>query len=86
MQSYTSSDTWQVRHIFDAFDWTSVDKPGLVVIDVGNGFGHVLEYLVGRTKHIRFVVQDLPHVASTAKVPDDLEDRIFFMPQNFLEP
>lgn len=85
MQSYTSSDTWQVRHVFDTFDWSTIDKPGTIVVDVGGGTGHVSEYLACRTTSMRFIVQDLPHVASAAKAPDGLEDRITFMAQSFLE-
>ncbi len=34
----------------------------------------------------KFVVQDLPEVVSSAKVPEGLEDRIEFMAHSFLEP
>jgi hypothetical protein len=40
MQFFTVGDSWELRHVLAAFDWTSLDKPGTTVVDIGGGFGN----------------------------------------------
>jgi hypothetical protein len=88
MQFFTVGDSWELRHVLAAFDWTSLDKPGTTVVDIGGGFGTVSQYLARQTSYIHFVVQDLPHVVSMAptKLPEDLKDRIDFAVHDFHKP
>lgn len=88
MQFYTSGDTWSLDHLYNSFDWAKWDKPGTVMLDVAGGHGHVTYFLAHKTQHLRYIVQDLPHVTGPAAqaVPPALQNRVLFMPQNFLEP
>jgi hypothetical protein len=88
MQYFVSNDTWDFRHLFPVFDWTSVDRPGFVGVDIGGGHGHISQFIATRTKHLKFVVQDLAHVAAKGKdiLPLEFKNRIEFMAQDFLDP
>jgi hypothetical protein len=88
MHFFTVGDSWELRHMLAAFDWASLDKPGATVIDIGGGFGTVSQYLARQTSNTHFVVQDLPHIVSTAlaKLPEDLKDRIDFVVHDFHKP
>lgn len=80
MQFFNVGDSWELRHVLAAFDWTSLDKPGTTVVDIGGGLEPVSQYLARQTSNIHSVVQDLPHVVcmAPAKLPEDLKDRIDF--------
>ena len=88
MRFYTAGDAWDLRHLFSAFDWNSIDQPGTTVVDLGGSNGQVSQYLARHTKDINFVVQDLPQVISTAagELPDDLKDRVSFKAHDFMTP
>lgn len=89
MDFYKSDDAWDLRHILEVYDWkTQLDWPGSRVIDVGGGKGTVSQFLTRHTDHARFLVQDLPHVVTAARVelPHELSSRVEFAPHNFLEP
>ena len=88
MQFFTKGDSWDLRHMLNSFDWSSIDKPGDVVIDLGGGNGQISQYLARHTHHTRFIVQDLPHVISEAPnhLPDDLKTRIDFASHDFFTP
>ncbi|KAL8785195.1 MAG: hypothetical protein Q9195_008728 [Heterodermia aff. obscurata] len=88
MRFHTKGDSWDPRHILASFDWSSVDKPGDVVIDIGGGYGQISQYIARHTNSTRFIVQDLPQVVSEAQaqLPKDLEDRIEFAVHDFFTP
>ncbi|RMZ91143.1 hypothetical protein DV736_g1598, partial [Chaetothyriales sp. CBS 134916] len=88
MHFYTDDDTWDLRHLMAAFDWHALDQPGALLIDVGGGMGQVSQFLARHTKNLHFLVEDLPYVVSNAikALPAELQDRISFTVQDFLEP
>ena len=88
LQFFVKGESWDLKHLLRGFDWASVDHAGGVVVDIGGGNGQVSQYLARHTQHAQFVVQDLPHVASTApaQLPDDLRNKIGFVAHDFFEP
>ncbi|KAL9613198.1 MAG: hypothetical protein Q9204_008913, partial [Flavoplaca sp. TL-2023a] len=60
MRCYTKGEGYDLRHLIEGYDWASMDRPGAVVVDVGGGHGSVSQALARSTKHIQYVVQDLP--------------------------
>lgn len=88
MHFYTQDDTWHLRHLVSALDWTALDQPGARLIDVGGGMGQVSQFLAQHTNHLSFVVQDLPHVVpgATQALPEEFKGRISFQVQDFLKP
>jgi hypothetical protein len=91
MHYFTSESSWDIRYLLAAFDWKSVDHPGIVIVDVGGGQGQVASVLAQGTEHIKYIVQDLPHVATAASqdvtlLSPEVKDRVEFMAQDFLQP
>ena len=88
MHFYTNDDAWDLRHLVAAFDWTALDQPGALLIDVGGGMGQVSQVLARHTKNLHFLVEDLPHVIPNAikALPTELQDRFSFEVQDFLQP
>ncbi|KAF2877121.1 O-methyltransferase-domain-containing protein [Massariosphaeria phaeospora] len=93
MGHYTKGDSWDLRHILTAFDWTApeLDYPGATIVDIGGGHGQISYFLAQHTKHVRFVVQDLPEVVEVGRsqrsqVSDTLKSRVDFLAHSFLEP
>ncbi|KAL8685081.1 MAG: hypothetical protein Q9218_007987 [Villophora microphyllina] len=92
MQYWTQDDSWDLRHIAAAFDWSSLDRPTARIVDVGGGHGAESTYIARRTKEVRFLVQALPHVVIVAKneqlaaEDEGLTRRIEFQTHNFLTP
>ena len=74
--------------IVKAFDWTTLDKPGLRLIDLGGGYGQLSQALSKHTQYLAFTVQDLPHVVEQGwkELPSEYGKRICFEAHNFLEP
>jgi hypothetical protein len=56
MQFATSGDSWDLRHIQNLFDWSSIDKPDAVAVDVGGGLGHISMFLAEKTTNLTFIV------------------------------
>lgn len=87
MRCYTKGEGYDLRHLVEGCDWTSMDRPGAVVVDVGGGHGSVSQALARSTKHIQYVVQDLPGTVEQAKkeLPSDgdLKGRIEFQEHDF---
>ena len=88
MHFFTKGDSWDLRHMLASFDWSSVDKPGDVVVDVGGGNGQISQYLARHTSNTKFIVQDLAHVVSSApaQLPEDLKNRVDFITHDFFTP
>ncbi|KAL8980683.1 MAG: hypothetical protein Q9205_004301 [Flavoplaca limonia] len=87
MRCYTKGEGYDLRHLIEGYDWISMDRPGAVVVDVGGGHGSVSQALARSTKHIQYVVQDLPSTIEQAKkelpTDDGLKDRIEFQEHDF---
>ena len=49
MRCYTKGEGYDVRHLVEGYDWTSIDRSGAVVIDVGGGHGSVSQALARST-------------------------------------
>ncbi len=90
MGFYTRGDSWDMRHLAAAYDWkaSDFDYPGALLVDMGGGHGQISYFLARETKHLKFLVQDLPKVVEVGKnqVPDDLKDRVQFEAHSFFEP
>lgn len=69
-----------------AYHWADI-KPGGIVVDIGGSQGHVSVHLAQAFPSLRFIVQDLPGVASEAKstyrIPANVADRVTLMAHDF---
>jgi ubiquinone/menaquinone biosynthesis C-methylase UbiE len=74
--------------IVKALDWSTLDKPGSWVIDLGGGYGQISQALAKHTQKLSFTVQDLPHVVEQGRreLPSEFNERISFEAHNFMEP
>jgi hypothetical protein len=88
MEFYTYGDNLQLGETMAEFDWAALDKPNTTVVDLGGGVGTVSQFLARHTKHINFVVQEMPAVVAegSAKLPVELKDRVSFETRDFFEP
>ena len=88
MRFFTKDEGWDIRHLGASFDWSLIDKPGNVIVDIGGGHGQISQFLARQTSSVGFVVQDLPHVAAEAPshLPPDLKGRFQFQAHDFLTP
>lgn len=88
MQWFTADESWDLRLILRAYDWSSLDRPGTHVVDIGGSNGHVSMYLARNTSNMRFTVQDLPHVVATAEkaLHSDFKGRVTLRPHDFTTP
>lgn len=85
MRFFTKGESWDLKHLVSGFDWTSVDRPGATVVDVGGGHGSVSQFLAKSTQHITFIVQDLPGTVEQgrASLPAEFKGRIEFVAHDF---
>ncbi|KAL8772303.1 MAG: hypothetical protein Q9209_002515 [Squamulea sp. 1 TL-2023] len=85
MRCYTKGEGYDLRHLIKGYNWSSLDHPGAVVVDVGGGHGSVSQALARSTKHIKYVVQDLPGTVEQAQkeLPAEFEHRIEFKEHDF---
>ncbi|CRG88299.1 Sterigmatocystin 8-O-methyltransferase [Talaromyces islandicus] len=74
--------------IINAFDWSTLDRPGSALVDIGGGYGQISQALAKKTQHLSFIVQDLQHVVEHGRqrLPSEFNGRISFEVQNFMEP
>ena len=88
MKFYTKHVSFDLRHLLNAYDFSSIDSPETLVVDVGGGQGHVSQYLARHTKNIHFLVQDLPYVVEEGLkgLPSDLQGRIQYESHDLFEP
>lgn len=88
MQYQTTDKQWKLFDIFKAFDWSTLDKPGSRLIDLGGGHGSISQTLAQHTQHMTFTVQDLPHVVEGGRqsLPAELSNRISFEAHDFMQP
>lgn len=85
MRYFTRGEGWDLKHLRVGHCWDAIDNPGGLVVDVGGGQGAVARFLAASTQHVRFIVQDSAAVVNSgeAALPDDLKERIQFMPHDF---
>lgn len=85
MRFFTKGESWDLKHLVSGFDWTSVDRPGATVVDMGGGNGSVSQFLARSTQHITFIVQDLPGTVEQgrASLPEELKGRVEFVAHDF---
>ncbi|CAD6589380.1 MAG: hypothetical protein ASARMPRED_004019 [Alectoria sarmentosa] len=85
MRFFTKGESWDLKHLVSGFDWASVDRPGATVVDVGGNNGSVSQFLAQSTRHITFIVQDLPGTVEQgrASLPAEFQGRIEFMAHDF---
>lgn len=78
---------FNLADVAHAFDWQTMDRPGARLIDLGGGYGQVSQSLTQHTQHLKFTVQDLPHVIEEGrqKLSPELQSRISFEACNFLQ-
>ena len=61
--------------------WGDLDRPGAVLVDIGNHHGECALAIAGVTRDMKFIVQDAPETAEAgrAALPEALRDRVEFM-------
>jgi hypothetical protein len=88
MRFMTSGTFYDIAHLIRGYDWSALDVPGAVVVDVGGGQGGVSQALAGATAHLRFVVQDLEGTVLEGEriLPRHLQGRVTFQAHDFFTP
>ncbi|KAL6716938.1 hypothetical protein ACLMJK_004850 [Lecanora helva] len=76
-----------LEYLVSAFNWNAIDHAGATVVDVGGGVGSVSQFLARSTKHITFIVQDLPGTIEQgrASLPSEFQGRVNFVAQDFFQ-
>ena len=82
MQMSEQGDGLEIDYFIDNFDWTGVKT----LVDVGGAHGSAAIAIARKCPSVSCVVQDLPFVLATGKVPEDVADRVEFMPHDFYTP
>ncbi len=85
MRYYGKFEGWDLKHLVQGYDWTSLDLPGSTFVDVGGGQGSVACALAEATTRMRFVVQDLEGTVQDGQksLPEILRGRVSFMEHDF---
>ncbi|KAL6716690.1 hypothetical protein ACLMJK_006258 [Lecanora helva] len=85
MRYYASLENCDLKHLVNGYAWSDMDRPGVVMVDVGGGQGWVSRALAQATGNIRFIVQDLKNTAEDGErlLPQDLSHRIEFTEHDF---
>ncbi|KIX98360.1 uncharacterized protein Z520_05661 [Fonsecaea multimorphosa CBS 102226] len=87
MRALASGESYNIKHLVDAFNWKSLGD-GLVV-DVGGSFGHCCSEIAEVAPELRFIVQDLEKVVMQARqerANDKHVNRIEFQAHDFFTP
>ena len=79
-----ANPAYALHHVVENFNWQAAESP--VLVDVGGSSGVLLAALLRTKPDASGIVQDVPDVVNSAAVPDDLEGRLRFQAQDFLEP
>ncbi|KAF2171226.1 hypothetical protein M409DRAFT_50693 [Zasmidium cellare ATCC 36951] len=84
---FARTEGWAKKHLLSGFDWDSLPAEGKIV-DVGGSLGHNSMFLAKEFPKFKFVVQDLPGVATEGKMrlPSDMANTISFQAYDFLTP
>ncbi|KAJ5678868.1 O-methyltransferase [Penicillium macrosclerotiorum] len=89
MGFFSRDQGFNLQHLVNGFSWASIDRPDAVVVDIGGGVGVVCHKLAEATKHMKFIVQDLPIPVKLGReqIPAEAEwrDRVQFSVGDFLE-
>ena len=56
MRCFSRCEDWHMKHLVSGFDSASINHPGAVVVDIGDGVRSVLQYLAKSIQHVKFVV------------------------------
>lgn len=88
MQYYSKEPSRNISHLLAGYDWASIDRPDVELVDVGGGHGTVSKYLAQHTKELHFIVQDSADQVQTGEklLPAELRTRVKFEAHDFLEP
>ncbi|KAF4635107.1 hypothetical protein G7Y89_g2997 [Cudoniella acicularis] len=87
MQFFSRTGGFDLQHLATAFEWSSLDKPEAVLIDIGGGLGTVSKFLASATKNMRFVVQDLPGPVEIGQqtLAQEFKGRVEYVAGDFFE-
>lgn len=85
MRFMTRGSLYDIGHLITGYDWSSLDKAGGTVVDIGGGHGGVSRALAGATHQLRLIVQDLPGTVKEGEslLPEKFRGRIEFMAHDF---
>ena len=88
MRFFTKDEGWDLKHLIAGFDWAAIDHPGAVVIDMGGGQGSVSKALAKATKHLKFIVEDLPGNVEQGRktLGNEFKSRVEFVGHDFFTP
>lgn len=80
MKFSTRGSAHDIKHLTSRYDWAALDRPNALLVDVGGGHGSVAQHLADTTKHMTFVVQDLPGTVKQGadQLPAKYKSRIEF--------
>ena len=85
MRAFAKLGGWDLKYLIQGYDWTWLDKPEAVFVDIGGGHGAVACAIAIATKHVRFVVQDLVGTIKDGQkvLPGELKERVSFAEHDF---
>lgn len=83
MSLFNNSPGMGTGYVVENYVWTlSTDSP-VTVVDVGGSQGVVAIPLARKYPNVTCIVQDLPEIISSAKIPEGLEKHLRFMGHDF---
>jgi hypothetical protein len=85
MSLFNNSPGMETKYVVDHYDWTSSTDGPITVVDVGGSHGDVAISLARKYSNTTCIVQDLPEVIASAKIPDGLEKQLSFMGHDFFK-
>ena len=84
MEYFQTAPGFETSHVLSGFNWSLLPKNGTVV-DVGGSHGVACVEIARNSESLRFVVQDRQEIIKAASVPDDVKERIDFVPYDFFQ-